>query len=310
MLHRNFLKQLDLKDINTFLMLYEWRSARKTAEKMNISQSTVSYSLKRLRECFNDVLFEFTQGKLIPTEKAEKMVPYLKVVLDSVNKCAGTEVNNYALHINKVIHYSAPEYFELLILPDLIHSLIKEKTGSSFYIDRLNKTVPVEKIISGEIDLAVGFGPGYHQIHPELSWEPIVEEKFICLTSYNINTTEPLHLDDFCSMLQVYPTPWISEKNMVDGWLEMFSKKRHIIAKANTYQACINIISKTTATFALPSRLIHTLHIPENVHCCEPPLGFPHFTVDMFWAKKRENTDELRTLRALITKIAQQYSDK
>ena len=42
MLHSNYLKQLDLQDIVVFLNLLEQRSAKRTAERMSISQPTVS----------------------------------------------------------------------------------------------------------------------------------------------------------------------------------------------------------------------------------------------------------------------------
>lgn len=57
MLHSNYLKQLDLQDIVLFLTLLEQRNAKRTAEIMNVSQPIVSYGLKRLRNCFDDVYF-------------------------------------------------------------------------------------------------------------------------------------------------------------------------------------------------------------------------------------------------------------
>ena len=59
MLHSNYLKQLDLQDIVLFLTLLEQRNAKRTAEIMNVSQPTVSYGLKRLRNCFDDFFIFF-----------------------------------------------------------------------------------------------------------------------------------------------------------------------------------------------------------------------------------------------------------
>lgn len=62
MLHSNYLKQLDLQDIVVFLNVLELRSAKRTAERMSVSPPTVSYCLKRLRGCFDDILFSSFQG--------------------------------------------------------------------------------------------------------------------------------------------------------------------------------------------------------------------------------------------------------
>ena len=58
MLYTNALKQLDMQDISIVLLLIENRSAKRVAEMLNLSQSSISYSLKKLRHCFDDKLFE------------------------------------------------------------------------------------------------------------------------------------------------------------------------------------------------------------------------------------------------------------
>lgn len=306
MLHSNYLKQLDLQDIVVFLNLFEHRSAKRTAEIMNISQPTVSYCLKRLRTCFDDVLFASSHGVLTASTKAEKINPYLRMVVESVNRCA-EDINAEGISsIAKVWRICAPEYFELSLMPTALQRLIRNNPNVSLHVDRLSRDLPVDRLLSGDIDLTIGFGPGYHQMHPELEWEPILTDSFVCLTSIRRSSDEPnLSVDEFCSMPHVFPTPWISEKNMVDSWLEKIGRSRMVVARANTYHACLNIISTLPATLALPSRLVKLLTIPEGVQVFEPPLGFPTFTLDMIWCRERKASQDLRMLRELMQAAAE-----
>jgi len=50
MLYTNALKQLDMQDISIVLLLIENRSAKRVSEILNLSQSSISYSLKKLRK--------------------------------------------------------------------------------------------------------------------------------------------------------------------------------------------------------------------------------------------------------------------
>ncbi|WP_263262381.1 LysR family transcriptional regulator [Pseudomonas sp. RIT-PI-S] len=301
MLHSNYLKQLDLQDIVVFLNLLEQRSAKRTAELMNISQPTVSYCLKRLRGCFDDTLFASAQGALLPTTKAEKIAPYLRVVVESVNRCAEEETGWPTAAVNKVWQVCAPEHFELLLLPRCLQSLAKTHTNVSLHLERLSRDLPIDRLISGDVDIAIGFGPGYHQLHPELEWQSILNDEFFCLTSYlKPGAGGVMSLDEFCASPHVYPTPWLSEKNMVDGWLEKIGRSRRVLVRANGYQACVNIISAVPATLALPAKLLPLLRVPENVVVCEPPMGFPRFTLDMIWAKERSQSQDIASLRRLI----------
>jgi len=301
MLHSNYLKQLDLQDIVVFLNLLEQRSAKRTAELMSISQPTVSYCLKRLRGCFDDTLFASAQGALLPTTKAEKIAPYLRVVVESVNRCAEEETGWPAAAVTKVWQICAPEHFELLLLPHALQSLAKAHTNVSLHLERLSRDLPVDRLMSGDVDIAIGFGPGYHQLHPELKWQSILNDEFFCLTSYlKPGAKAVMTLEEFCASPHVYPTPWLSEKNMVDGWLEKIGRSRKVLARANGYQACINIISAVPATLALPTKLLPLLRIPENVLVCEPPMGFPRFTLDMIWSKERSQSQDIASLKGLI----------
>ncbi|WP_311969018.1 LysR family transcriptional regulator [Pseudomonas baltica] len=305
MLHSNYLKQLDLQDIVVFLNLLEQRSAKRTAELMSVSQPTVSYCLKRLRGCFDDTLFASSQGDLLPTTKAERIAPYLRVVVESVNRCAEQEIGWPAVDVNKVWQIYAPEYFELLVLPQAMHALGTAHPNVSLHLERLGRDLPIDRLISGDADIAIGFGPGYHQMHPEVEWQSILNDKFFCLTSNpGHGGAGAMTLDEFCASPHVFPTPWLSEKNMVDGWLEKIGRSRTVLARANGYQACVNIIAAVPATLALPARLLPLLRIPENVMVCEAPMGFPTFTLDMIWSKDRSRSQSIASLRQLIAQAS------
>lgn len=306
MLHSNYLKQLDLQDIVVFLNLLEYRSAKRTAELMNVSQPTVSYCLKRLRGCFDDTLFASSQGLLQPTAKAEKIAPYLRVVIESVNRCAEDAPSGDGVAAPRIWRLCAPEYFELAFLPQALATLSSNHPNTSLHLDRLSRDLPVDRLISGDIDLAIGFGPSYHQLHPELQWQPVLSDGFVCLTSQRgLALDGAMSLDEFCASAHVFPTPWISEKNMVDSWLEKIGRTRNVLVRANGYQACVNILAAVPSTLALPARLLPHLRIPEGVRVCQPPMGFPVFTVDMIWSRDRGLGTDVSSLRRLIQDVAE-----
>lgn len=305
MLHSNYLKQLDLQDIVVFLNLLELRSAKRTAELMNVSQPTVSYCLKRLRGCFDDTLFASSQGLLQPTVKAEKIAPYLRVVVESVNRCAEDDHSLSAQPLRKIWKICAPEYFELLFLPQTLAMLPGTPNTISLQLERLGRDLPIDRLISGETDIAIGFGPGYHQMHPEVLWQPLLNDDFVCLTSQKALMKDgALSLDEFCAAPHVFPTPWVSEKNMVDSWLEKVGRSRNVLVSANGYQACVNIVAAVPAILALPARLLPLLRIPAGVTVCRPPLGFPSFTLDMIWSRDRSDSKDISSLRRLIENVA------
>ena len=302
MLYTNALKQLDMQDISIVLLLIENRSAKRVAEMLNLSQSSISYSLKKLRHCFDDKLFENSDGAMQPTARVLAIKPYLQNIMQCINQCAkeGAEQGPVLRQWN----ITAPEYFEILMLPTLLQQVRATGRNWSLSVSRLGKDLPINQLLSSDTDVCFGFGPGYHQQHPLLGYRSLNEDSFVCLSS--VPKHQPrffLDIDDFCDAQHVFPTPWLSEKNMVDGWLEKQSRHRNIFTRANSYHAGVNILLAVPALIVIPKKIVATLNVPSTIKVLEPPAGFPTFTLDMIWSRERNIHSDFHQLEAVIEKI-------
>ena len=75
----NNLRELDLNLLVALDVLIAEASVTKAAEKLNMSQSAMSYSLKRLRMILNDDL-------LIRTSREMEVTPYARQISDRVRQ--------------------------------------------------------------------------------------------------------------------------------------------------------------------------------------------------------------------------------
>ena len=76
--------RIDGKLLRTFLVVLEESSATRAAEKLNVTQSTVSHSLSRLREHIGDPLFIRSGQALLPTEVALSLREPVQAILDGM----------------------------------------------------------------------------------------------------------------------------------------------------------------------------------------------------------------------------------
>ena len=302
MLYTNALKQLDMQDISIVLLLIENRSAKRVSEILNLSQSSISYSLKKLRNCFDDKLFESCEGAMQPTARVLAMQPYLQNIVQCINQCAKEGVAQTSA--TRQWNITAPEYFEILMLPALLQSVRSAGRNWSLGVSRLGEDLPINGVLEGETDVCFGFGAGYHQRHPLLDYRSISEDSFVCLSSVQKHQPKTtLNIDEFCETPQVFPTPWLSEKNMVDDWLGKQARSRKIVTRANSYHAGVNILLSVPSLIAIPKKILPTLPIPPQIKILNPPAGFPTFTLDMIWRKKRNIHSAFHQLEALIGEI-------
>lgn len=67
---------LDIKNLNTFILVAELNSFTKAAEKLGYSQSTISFQIKQLERELNSQLFERINHTVALTEKGREVLKY------------------------------------------------------------------------------------------------------------------------------------------------------------------------------------------------------------------------------------------
>jgi DNA-binding transcriptional LysR family regulator len=78
------IRKIDLNLLVAFEALFDERNVSRAAERLALTQPTVSSKLNRLRQLFDDPLFVRTQHDMLPTSKAESLADPVKALLVEV----------------------------------------------------------------------------------------------------------------------------------------------------------------------------------------------------------------------------------
>lgn len=303
MLNSNVLRKLDMQDLMVFVAVYEQNSVTGVSEALCVSQSTVSYCLKKLRNSFEDELFINTRTGMRPTCKAGSMYPHALKILESINLChAGApafDPTSQAVTFN----ICAPEYFEQLILPGLLQNFAFADLPVMINMHKLETDIPAEALRNGSLDLVIGFGPNFHRSHGDFNARTLLRDDLVCVFDQRATPLETrLSLQTFVERRHVFPTPWTSTTNMVDGWLAQQARQRQIVARANSYSAALKMITGTDFILTLPRRIQQLLAKETLFDHREAPNGLPGFTLDMQWSQRVDQDSANTWLRGQIIK--------
>ncbi|MCE6980289.1 LysR family transcriptional regulator [Pseudomonas frederiksbergensis] len=307
MLNSNLLRKLDMQDLMVFVAVYEQRSVTEVSETLCVSQSTVSYCLKKLRTSFDDELFINTRNGMWPTHKAATMYSHVLKILKTINICHSGLHSFDPAQKEITFNICAPEYFELLILPNLLKRFI----GSSFpvivNIQKFHRDIPNDELIDGRFDLVICFGPNFHRSAKNLKSQVLLEDDLVCVVDKDFAPPEgEFSLDTFVARQHIFPTPWTSDTNMVDGWLSKWDYTRQIVARANSYVAALNMIPGTDFVLTLPRRIQMLISNEARFSHCKPPTGLPNFTLDMLWNEKPGQDSANNWFREQIVSVCAQ----
>jgi len=114
---KNSYLNLDIRVLNTFLIIMDTGSITATANQLNITQSAVSHGLEKLRGIFQDELFLRAGRGIKPTPRAIQLQEELKPLLANIR--ALTEVTDFEPSRAKINWTVAANDFQRdILLPD------------------------------------------------------------------------------------------------------------------------------------------------------------------------------------------------
>ncbi|ODS50183.1 MAG: LysR family transcriptional regulator [Halanaerobium sp. 4-GBenrich] len=149
----------------TFLKLCQIKNYTKTAEKLHITQPTVSQHIKHLEEYYGVKLFNYSSKKLNLTEAGKKLYHYTERMSADSREIAKT-ISNKSSKQN--IKFGATLSIGEFVMPDILDQAMEENPELNFDMLVENTATLLQKLKAGEINFAIleGFFDktkyGYH----------------------------------------------------------------------------------------------------------------------------------------------------
>lgn len=146
---------MDLNEVRTFVTLYETGSVTGTAERLHVTQPTVSYTLAKLRRRFGDDLFTRSRSGLEPSTQATAIYGPLREALLTIERtAAGADAFDPAT-TDRVFTALLSEFGELSFLPLLLPELAQHAPQARLRVESLHVEDVVEQLVRGRVDLAL-----------------------------------------------------------------------------------------------------------------------------------------------------------
>lgn len=145
----------DLNQLRTFVVLYELRSVTAVADRLHVTQPTVSYTLRRLRERFNDDLFRREGHDMVPTPKATQLFEPLYEALHQIDTAVlGSGKFDPNTYRGEVV-LGLTSIGEQTFLPPVMSALSKSSARPHLRVERLDADHVEDELLRGTIDLAL-----------------------------------------------------------------------------------------------------------------------------------------------------------
>lgn len=144
---------MELKYLQTFKTIIEEGSFTKAANRLNYTQSTITFQVQQIEKELFAPLFEKIGRRMVLTKAGENLVPYVNEVLSSFErmKSVGTDLSE----LRGDIHIAIAETLLCYKAPAILKQFHQMAPNARLFLRSMNCYDIRDALLSGSIDLGV-----------------------------------------------------------------------------------------------------------------------------------------------------------
>ena len=293
------LRGVDFAALETLCLVFRLRSFTAAAEALNIKQSSVSYTIQRLRNSFSDPLFVRQGNQVSPTDRCISIVQTSERILAEIERTSRpTEFDPASIEATLAI--SATYLPRCVLLPKLIWQLRKE--APSLAIDLITDfTDANQQLLSGKADMALSpVSINESGIYGKF----LLEDPYVCLMDPSNDLSKgEFTLDQFASashMIIYYGQKWQPPHSK--ALKNLGHDITPILSTSNPEDVGL-LVPGTDLVVTMPSRIARQF-MPRLIFRLSPVRAFA--PINFYWPARHNNSPLHIWVREKIFLIARE----
>lgn len=278
---------IDLSLIKVFIIIYETNNISHAAERLNLSQPSVTYNLNRLRKFLNDPLFERDKFGVKPTNLAKTLYPSFSQAVMQIENAITASQQFDPKTSTRTFRLGLSDLGEICLLPSLIQYLSKHAPFIKIEIEEIQSDKVEGWLVDGFLDVAV-FNSSY-TVMPKIESRNLFEERYMCIAhKQHPRIQQQLTLEQY--LQEKHASIKSSTGHIeIDQKLKELGLKREIVLELPHFSVLQDVITSSELLLTIPSRAARVYARNAAVHIFELPFAVKPFSVSANWYKHHDD---------------------
>ncbi|MFM4777542.1 LysR family transcriptional regulator [Aeromonas veronii] len=267
------LARLDLNLLAVFDMLMQERNVTRAAERLHLSQSTVSHALGRLRVALDDPLFVMSRREMMPTERAKALAGPVRQALAMLEQGLRQAKGFEPATARRIFRIATPGSVEHGLVPVLVERLHRQAPHCRLEVCELADSNYERELEKGELDLVIGFA-GANHLSPRLWREEWFNNPLVCLSPLGSELPDVLTPVELVSRPHIHTSSWGHSQAMVELWLARFGVERELGVRLPSFMAVPPLMATGRYLVVVPEMIGRHFcrYYPLRMHQLDPAI--------------------------------------
>jgi DNA-binding transcriptional LysR family regulator len=288
---------IDLNLIRTFVTIYETGSVSAAADRLHVSQPSISYTLKRLRGLLGEPLFRRTREGMTPTHLATQLYEKFRNAVSEIEGAIESTRKFDPSLSRRQFGLATSDIGEITLLPHLMAALQKNAPDIEVEVIAVDVTKLEEWLNAGKIDAAVC---SRGSLAVDAAGEVIFSDHYVCLASnQHPRLSSGLTMPQYLAERHVLVTPE-SGHSLVEERLQELGCTRKIALRASHFNVLPEVVASTDLLLALPSHIARKFVAQHAVRVFDLPFAVRKLEIMLRWQEHRSDIAAQRWFRQIV----------
>ncbi|MBV8619201.1 MAG: LysR family transcriptional regulator [Curvibacter sp.] len=274
------LHRLDLNLLVSLDALLAERHVTRAAQRLGLSQPTLSAQLKQLRAAFGDPLLLPAARGMTPTQRATEIQASLRGLLAQIETLVAAHQTFDPARATHTFRIASTDSIHAEVGVPLAARLRQLAPQTRLVLLPVDFSRLAEQLAAGELDLVLAASS---RMPAAVKVRTLYESRFLCVLRRGHPAAQgPLDLDVFCALEHALVSPGGTPlSGTVDGVLARMGRSRRVVVSVSSFLLVQPLVAESDLIATVPSR--QARQWTGALEVLAPPCEIPGFTVQMGW---------------------------
>jgi LysR family transcriptional regulator, cyn operon transcriptional activator len=243
---------MELRHLRYFVALAEALSFTRAAERMHVSQSTLSHQIKQIEDEIGQRLFDRIGKRIVITDAGAALLPNATRALREVDE--GLRLLKTAPDpLVGTLSIGATHTFSIKLIPDCLATFLESHPGMNVVVREMFATDIVRMVETEQLDLGITYDPHRRE---HLTFEPLyIEEMVLAVAAdHPFANRKRVRLVELHKQRMILPTADSSTRRILEDAFRSVGAEPLIVAEVDAVAATVELVRHTRLS-AIISRL-------------------------------------------------------
>ncbi|HSW19846.1 MAG TPA: LysR substrate-binding domain-containing protein [Ramlibacter sp.] len=285
---------MELRHVRYFEAVAETLNFTRAAERLHVTQSTVSHQIKQMEDELGVALFDRVGKKVRITEAGETLRSYMGPALAQIDR--GLHALRPGEALTSHLRLGTTPSFNTRMIPLCVSTFLSQHPGHEVTVEELSASAIASGVIGDTLDLAVSYAPANKR---ELWFEPLYNEelRLVVAASHPLARRRRVRMVELHHLRMVLLPESFATRKLLDDCFEAAGATPLVVAQMNSIGPMIELIRQTDLAGIIAETAVHATD-EVRVIALEDPT--PRRTPGLMWRRGVRRSPAVRQFAEII----------